>query len=352
VSGVGGPISNVTYFNASQHAGISYGSYFAIASGNVYAWGYNTNNNPLGMGYNASTPFVQPTPVTSLSSYPSGYFKKVFTSSNTYDNGYSNSFVIDINSQLYGCGHNTNSGLGVPYTASIQNFIPIPGVSAVNVWSLSYSSNDWSYVLSPNGTLYGAGYNGYGQLGLGNTTTSTSFSAIISNVKTISVAQDTSNGGCAIALLNDGTVRTWGYNNKGQCGTGGTATVLSPYNPAINSPGLINIKKVAACGYAACTMYALDSTGNIWAAGYNAYGQCGDGSTTNRTTFVKAIKNNNVFFVDFDVNTQPGNSGGVIAVDQFGNLYGFGQNQQGQLGTPYTQGWQAYTTVPMRSIVY
>ena len=74
--------------------------------------------------------------------------------------------------------------------------------------------------------------------------------------------------------LNDGTVRTVGHNGSGQCGTGKTSnTQLSLYT----IPNLNNVKQVACGEY--YTVFLLED-GTVRTVGHNEYGQCGTGNTS------------------------------------------------------------------------
>ena len=76
------------------------------------------------------------------------------------------------------------------------------------------------FALDPsNGTVRCWGDNGYGQLGNGTFTISSS----PVQVSAISTATQISAGGShTCALLSDGTVRCWGYNGYGELGNSST----------------------------------------------------------------------------------------------------------------------------------
>ena len=78
--------------------------------------------------------------------------------------------------------------------------------------------SDHSLILKNDGTLWGCGYNGYGQLGLGNTNSRTTFTQITTNVDNIKSVY--CGGYHTLILKNDGTLWSTGYNNYGQLGLG------------------------------------------------------------------------------------------------------------------------------------
>lgn len=86
-------------------------------------------------------------------------------------------------------------------------------------------------------------------------------------------------GGGMMALMNDGTVRCWGRENNG-LGTGVDAD-RSKSLPAVvgfppDTPPIVKLKG----GY--WSYFAIDALGQLWAWGYNNYGQLGVGNNTNQ----------------------------------------------------------------------
>jgi len=88
-------------------------------------------------------------------------------------------------------------------------------------------------------------------------------------------------GNHTLVLKADGTVWAWGANSGGQLGDGTTTRRSAPVQvlAAAGKP-LTGVKAIAA-GYSHSV--ALKTDGTVWAWGYNATGQVGDGSTTSRS---------------------------------------------------------------------
>ena len=93
------------------------------------------------------------------------------------------------------------------------------------------------------------------------------------------VTQISANEYSTCALLSNGNVRCWGYNPYGQLGYGNTTTIGDNETPA--SAGNVSLggtaTQVTVGTYHVC---ALLSTGNAMCWGYGGYGSLGYGNTT------------------------------------------------------------------------
>ena len=120
-------------------------------------------------------------------------------------------------------------------------------------------------------------------------------------------------------MKSDGTVWSWGYNNKGQIGNG-TITVneLSP----VQATGLTGVVSVAA-GYEHTV--ALKSDGTVWTWGYNNYGQLGDGTTTDESSPVQVSGLTGVIAIAAGYEH-------TVALKSDGTVWAWGYNTYGQLG--------------------
>jgi alpha-tubulin suppressor-like RCC1 family protein len=111
-----------------------------------------------------------------------------------------------------------------------------------------------------------------------NTSTSTTSAPLINQVKEIA-----GGGKHTIALKEDGTVWSWGGNDYGQLGDGSTMDNTYRTIP-VQVNGISNC--IAVSGGSAHSL-ALLADGTVWAWGYNEYAQLGDSSTTHRNVPVK-----------------------------------------------------------------
>jgi len=125
------------------------------------------------------------------------------------------------------------------------------------------------------------GYNGNGQLGYGNTNP-------IGDNEAPASAGDVNVGGLVVhisagrdhtcALLNTGAVRCWGYNGFGQLGYGNTNQIGDNETPASAGDVAVGgpVGQLVTGGYHTC---ARLNTGGVRCWGANFYGQLGYGNT-------------------------------------------------------------------------
>lgn len=127
----------------------------------------------------------------------------------------------------------------------------------------------------------------------------------------------------AIGLKGDGTVLSLGDNNAGQYGNGtignGTPADPRPYGVVT---GLTNIMAIAAGGYHGL---ALDRDGNVYTWGKNLYGQLGTGKTDIHLTPVKVVGLAGITAVG-------GGTESSMAFKNMEKVYAWGNNDSGQLG--------------------
>jgi alpha-tubulin suppressor-like RCC1 family protein len=138
---------------------------------------------------------------------------------------------------------------------------------------IAIDAGDWhSMALLKDGTVRTWGDNQFGELGDGSTTNRLTPTAVpnLTGVTAISVGGFIGNDGRSdqasfahtLALLADGTVMAWGSNDDGQLGDGTTATRLAP----VTVPGLSRVSAIAAGGNHSL---ALLTDGTVMAWGDN-----------------------------------------------------------------------------------
>ena len=207
--------------------------------------------------------------------------------------------------------------LGNANTAPCTDTITLDTGAQTN-WISMAAGQSYTVALKSDGTLWAWGWNFYGQLGDGTTTNRSSpvqESTHANNWVAIAVGESHT-----VALKSDGTLWAWGNNIAGQLGDGTTTNRSSPVQESTHA----NTWVAMAAGGAHTV--ALKSDGTLWAWGWNAYGQLGDGTTTGRWSPVQESThaNNWVAIAAGQYHT--------VALKSDGTLWAWGSNSTGQLG--------------------
>ena len=199
--------------------------------------------------------------------------------------------------------------------AANQSSVPatVPGLAGLAGLSAGYFH---VLAVGTDGTVRAWGSNAAGQLGNGTV----NFSSSPQLVPGVSGASAVAGGGYhSLAVVAGGAVKAWGYDYYGQLGDGATGVIrLSP----VSVTGLTGVTAVAA-GWN--HSLALKGDGTVWSWGYNAGGQLGDGSTTNRSTPVPVSGLVNIVAI-------AAGSDHSMALRNDGVVFAWGYNAYGQLG--------------------
>lgn len=132
------------------------------------------------------------------------------------------------------------------------------------------------------------------------------------------------------ALLQDGSLYTWGANSQGACGLGHTNRVNYP---TLSATGVVDVYCHESQGTYSVNdtrLFILKSDGFLYGAGYNAAGALGDGTTVNKSAWTKVttFAANTVSKV-FNLGSSFGSTY-VLKTD--GTIWACGRNDYGQLG--------------------
>jgi alpha-tubulin suppressor-like RCC1 family protein len=221
---------------------------------------------------------------------------------------------------LYSWGIDNDGALGNGGSASsnVPGLVSLPaGVSATAVASgpQGYSA----YALGSDGNVYAWGDNTYGQLGDGTSSGRSLVPVVVSmpaGVKATAIAAD--GGTSAYAIGSDGNLYAWGYNGFGELGNGTTGNSDVPV--AVSLPAGVTPEAVTAGNFDAL---AIGSDGNLYAWGDNRDGQLGNGTTTDSDVPVQ---------VSLPAGVSATAIAGQYAIGSDGNIYAWGVGEQGQLG--------------------
>jgi alpha-tubulin suppressor-like RCC1 family protein len=192
------------------------------------------------------------------------------------------------------------------------------------------AGRDFSLALMQDGTVQSWGNNAAGQLGNGQALPGSDRSVPleVANLSGVRAIATDSQARHALALKQDGTVRAWGENSSGQLGNGDFLPGTDRAVP-VRVKNLTGVKAVAAGGYHSL---ALLESGRVRSWGANLDGQLGNdrsGSGTERSTpgGVTGLEN---------VRAISGGAYHSLAVLQGGGARAWGDNEYGQLGNGFS----------------
>jgi len=230
--------------------------------------------------------------------------------------GWAHTMYVKADGTLWGMGWNYYGQLGDGTTTDR----PSPVQIATNVASVS-TGEYYTMFVKNDGTLWGMGSNWLGQLGDGTTTDRQSPVQIATNVASVSAG-----GRHTMFVKNDDTLWGMGSNSSGQLGDGTTTDRQSPVQIATN------VASVSAGGgflIISHTMF-VKNDGTLWGMGNNSSGQLGDGTTTDRPSPVQIATN--VASVSAGGGEGAMTDGHTMFVKNDDTLWGMGSNANGRLG--------------------
>lgn len=299
-------------------AHISYGVYhcvFVTNEGNAYSFGYN-NQSMLGSGNTTNHYFHPYKLLTDVETVQCGHnFTMLLkkdgklyacgdnTSYGQLGNGNQtdlnvptlvkenvqqvvcgdiHTLILTVDGELYGCGYNGNGQLGDATTTNrISGFVLI-NIPTDHVIKNIYTGYRSSFYITEDARVFAFGYNGHGELGLGDTTQRTTPTQV-TTLPLDEVVQDIKQGQShTLFLMNSNKVYTTGRNTEGQLGINSTTNQTTP----IQTMGSQLIKRIGCIQYSS---YFVNMTNRLFSCGQNNYGQLGDNSTTQRNSPVEIM---------------------------------------------------------------
>lgn len=193
-------------------------------------------------------------------------------------------FASQAQGNLWGWGNGYEGEMGTNDSKAYPTPLTVPGLPPIIA---AAGGVRHTVLLASDGTVWTCGNNDYGQLGrgtLGATCYTLGRIDNLTNIKAVAAGDD-----FCIALTAGGNLYAWGRNSSGQLGTGSTTDKLTPTELGRwqYKGGLLyflpygGYKAIAAGGLHAM---ALDYAGEVYTWGDNTYGELGTGDTTNQTT--------------------------------------------------------------------
>jgi alpha-tubulin suppressor-like RCC1 family protein len=215
--------------------------------------------------------------------------------------------------QIWTWGSNNRWQLGDGGIAAATN-LPIQITNSF-VWTKVVSGNSFSVALKSDGTLWGWGWNDYGNFGDATNLGKATPTQIGSGTDWSDVVV----GGLHIlALKSNGTIWSSGVNTNGQLGDG---TYLD--KNTLTQIGVANNWVFISAG--ANDIHVIKSNGTLWGCGLNGNGSLGDGTNLTKNVLTQ-------LGTDTDWEFVASGSEHTLAIKSNGTLWGCGFNTVGPLG--------------------
>jgi alpha-tubulin suppressor-like RCC1 family protein len=225
------------------------------ADGSAYCWGFNRFGQ-LGTGTTTDTP--QPVAVSGGNRFRS------------LSAGYLHTCAVDTQDRPHCWGLNDFGQLGIG--SQVDRNVPTPVGNLGAVRQVSAGGLHTCALSAAGSQLLCWGYNGFGQLGLGDAVDRAAPAAVAG----VQLNQVSAGGMHSCGVAGDGRALCWGYNRSGAVGDGGFSDRAVP-TPVADLPAA---RSVAAGLHHSCGI-AADGRALCW--GYNRFGQVGDGSLQDRS---------------------------------------------------------------------
>uniref|UniRef100_A0A669F373 Regulator of chromosome condensation (RCC1) and BTB (POZ) domain containing protein 1 n=1 Tax=Oreochromis niloticus TaxID=8128 RepID=A0A669F373_ORENI len=244
------------FLRGKKVASLSYGSgphvLLATDDGQLFAWGHNGYSQ---LGNGSTNPGLSPVLITA--NLQNKKVKEVSCGSH-------HSMALTLDGEVFAWGYNNCGQIGSgstanqPYPRKVTGCLQGKNASGITCGQTS------SMALVDNGEVYGWGYNGNGQLGIGNNGNQLT-PCRVAALQGMCIQQIVSGYGHCLALTDKGLLYAWGANTYGQLGTGTKSNHLSPVHIMADKERVV---EVAAC-HSTHTSAAKTQSGQVF-----MWGQC------------------------------------------------------------------------------
>ena len=232
---------------------------------------------------------------------------------------------IRSNGTIWGVGTNINGQLGLGDSSNRNTLTQITSDIGNRTPQYISCGDIHTMVLMTDGTIWGTGFNLFGQLGLGDSSNRNTLTRLTSDISGYTPLSISCGAYYSMVLMTNGTVWGSGYNIAGQLGLGdyGDRNTLTRLTSDISGC----MPQYISCGYDHTMV--LMTNGTIWGTGLNLSGQLGlgdyDSDRNTLTRITSDISGCTPLFISCGANH-------TMVLMTNGTIWGTGRNDNGQLG--------------------
>lgn len=295
------------------------------AKGNLYTWGCDNYYQTI---VSARAP-QDLTPVEVP--FPNGVTKWRSAAVGAYY-----TLALGNDGNIYAWGYNRYGELGDGDTTSSSTLVKVSMPAGVTAWTAVAAGDSFNLALGNDGSLYAWGANSQGQLGNDTTVNSTTpvKVSLPTGVKAVAISAGEQFGS---AIGSDGKIYVWGTNDNGQLGTGTSAPKYSATPLAVSLPGGVTPKSIST-GRSYCLV--IGSDGNIYGWGGNTSGQLANSTTFGTLAYSPVVASKPAGVTSWHM-AVGGGEGFSLGIGSDGKLYSWGYNGLGELGIGTTTATKA-----------
>lgn len=253
--------------------------------------------------------------------------------------GIRHSLALKSDGTVWAWGSGYYGSLGLGGQANAARATQVPGLGGVTAIAAGWHS----LALQADGHLWAWGLNGYGELGDGTTTNRLSPVLVADGVAVVGAGPYHS-----LIGKTDGSLWGAGLNEFGQLGNGTALTPQLTFAPALT--GVVGATRFSASG---AHSLVLTSAGEVWATGYNAQGQLGDGTLVDKTSPVRVVLLKDVVDIGAGLFGHSVFSPAInhsLALTADGQVWSWGSNYYSALGNGGTGNDHRYRPQPIEGL--
>ncbi|XP_043284859.1 RCC1 and BTB domain-containing protein 1-like isoform X3 [Venturia canescens] len=224
---------------------------------------------------------------------------------------------------VHAVGNNATGCLGTGDTHSTLYPRKIDVLSQKGIKAFAYGIGPHVLALTEKGEIYSWGHNGFCELGNGSSNQVSTPAKIETNLADKVVVEIACGSHHSLALTNEGEVYAWGQNSSGQVGSGISTNQNTPrkVNSSLAGKKVVNI----ACGQS--SSMAVTNYGEVYGWGNDSVGQLGTSKYVNQPNPHKVGGLSGIVIEKVVCGYSH-----TLALSDEGELFVWGGNAYGQLG--------------------